>query len=844
MLRCPKCGRIYQDGTQRFCTYDGGRLLPSSESNQFVPPQIASYQEAKNQQPEVFKPTSEQTFGNSSEQSNFPPPFGNQPPLGEKKRATGRLTKPEGFIELPGATPEIPNVPFSSPKFETFSPPPVLPPNKPTGRLIKPKEIPLGHIDVNDPSRLSGKLNLNLNSETAERFVGQNVKGRYFVEKLIRQDALGATYSAQDNFTPGKRVVVYIFMRELPVGNAAVRQFQEEKIALSHLSSPSLAGILDSGELLDGKAFIVREYVDGKTLHAVMEDIGQFSPPRAARIIRQVAQALSEAHNNRILHRDLRPENIILKQIETGLEQARVVDFGISGLRVGLLSEEENADSLAYQSPERIVGQPLSAESDVYSLAVIAYELMTARKPFQYRSANDLLERQRDGLSVRPTTLRSDISSMTDAVLQKALNYDKSQRYQSAREFGESFYSALTGDSMPLMSIPPISPQITSPAPPLSTPFPTPISNSFSGAPSIPRFDETMQFNAPASTPKPDILSNAPETPDFSVTTPNFSAEVPKIPTTKPLEKMSETPVANAKAETPGVKIKPNSASVSGRKSSFGLPLLLAGLFGLLLFLGVVGVGTWYFLTQMNTPTTTVKKIEPTNPPTENPTTENPPPITTNPTTENPPTENPTTPPISNPPVSNPPNPTKPTVPDGFTAFQNEKSGLMNPNLAKNAVGFSLAYPSDWEKNPIIGTKAASNFLDIAKRSGKKPIEQLLISWYGSEGTFDLDNQKKFKDYAPQLKGLFAKQIPKYQQIGEGPTTFNGKPAYEVKFQGEEEEVQIWGRTVFLPVGKEGAKTGLMITMLATSFDTEVTGVEDLGNKGDLAKIVETFKLE
>ena len=818
MLRCPKCGRIYQDGSQRFCTFDGGRLLPVSESAPFVPPQIVSFEQSKQQQPQQQpqnfniplenkentasaaappqNTSNDNSYYNDAEQNHSAPPLFKTNTGDMRKRATGRLTKPESF------NPE---------NFSTLNPP--FSGNS-SGGMATPQFSP-AYSNVDDPARFSGKPDLNLSFTTPEKLIGQNVKGRYFVEHFLRTDSLGAVYAAQDRFTPGKRVNIYVVLRELRPEDISVKKFQEDKAAISQITHPGLAGILDSGELVDGKTYLVSEYVEGKTLREAMSEVGQFDALRTARIIRQIAQVLSETHNNRLLHRDLKPESIVLKPIEGGLEQVRIVDFGLGNLHAGLPAPNENLDALAYQSPERLLGQPLSAESDIFSLAAIAYQMLTGYTPFQYRSVNDLMENQRKNLASRPTVERSDLSSVVDAVLQKALTYSPVERYHQAREFGESLFGALSDNVPHSILMPPVSP-----------------------AGEI-RPNETVAF-VPAPLNRAGTSPHEPSQPDFSATAPVI------VPDHARLETASAAPgyqAETATSATANIAVKPNAASVAAKKSSFlSLPLILAGLLGFFIFLGVLGAIGWYLLAQKSEPT--VKKIET-------------PQTTPTPVTENIPVtgENTNSQPTNTSEIAQPSPTVKATpetaaisIPEGYTAFKNDKSNL-DGKLAQNFTAFSLAYPMSWQKNPKSATKGANNFLDIANRvADQKPIEQFLISWYGSGGTFEADSSK-FKTYSPQLKGLYSKDIPNYQQISEGETTFNSMKAYEVKFQGETKDandasIKIWGRTVFLPVGKSGAKSGLMITTLATSLAPEFSSVDDLAQKGDLAKIIKTFKVE
>lgn len=193
-----------------------------------------------------------------------------------------------------------------------------------------------------------------------------------------------------------------------------------------------------------------------------------------------------------------------------------------------------------------------------------------------------------------------------------------------------------------------------------------------------------------------------------------------------------------------------------------------------------------------------------------------------------------------------------PVIPDksflrgNIINFNNARENL-DGRLAEKYVGFSLSYPNDWTKNPNEGVKGASNFIDLANRvSTGVPIEQLLISWYDSKGTFEADRET-FPRLAQKLHSIYP--IPAYKQVSEGAAKINGLDAYQVRFEAEAldkngETVKIWGRTIFLPVKKREARSGLLITMLATSLAPALEKVEDVGEKGELAQILQSLRLE
>ena len=189
-----------------------------------------------------------------------------------------------------------------------------------------------------------------------------------------------------------------------------------------------------------------------------------------------------------------------------------------------------------------------------------------------------------------------------------------------------------------------------------------------------------------------------------------------------------------------------------------------------------------------------------------------------------------------------------PAVPENYVSFRNTKENF-DGKLAEKFVGFSLAFPNNWQKNSPEATAKAGNFFDAANKvSSGLPIEQLLISWYDSRGTFEGDRET-FPVLVKKLSDVYAKEIPHFRKVSTGATKINGLDGYEIRFEGRTadksgESIKIWGRTVLLPVNKPDAKSGLVLRMLTTSLAPALSGAEDVGNKGELAKILETLKIE
>jgi serine/threonine protein kinase len=208
--------------------------------------------------------------------------------------------------------------------------------------------------------------------------------------------------------------------------------------------------LLGAGTLSDGKPYLVMQYVSGPTLRSEITTSGM-DLSRVASIVRQIGVALDDIHDKGILHRDLKPENIMLQRLNDGTELVKIVDFGIAKVNDSAIdsatSHRATLGTVLYSSPEQVRGDRLLVGSDIYSMAVIAYELLTGRRPFIASTASQLLELQRAGVRVLPVELRSDITHDVQSVILKALSFNSCDRYRRAGDFGHRLESALEKDA-------------------------------------------------------------------------------------------------------------------------------------------------------------------------------------------------------------------------------------------------------------------------------------------------------------------------------------------------------------------------------------------------------------
>ena len=194
------------------------------------------------------------------------------------------------------------------------------------------------------------------------------------------------------------------------------------------------------------------------------------------------------------------------------------------------------------------------------------------------------------------------------------------------------------------------------------------------------------------------------------------------------------------------------------------------------------------------------------------------------------------------------------TTPDDFvpppdaTKFENSNAKL-DGKLAEHYLDFSFYYPNGWEADPRAGVAGATNFVKVERRLPPDfTQENFAVGWYTSQGTYESDTPL-FPRLVELLSANLSKGFPEYRKVSEGPTKINSMDAYEFRFMSLSKEtskgdIQVWGRVVFLPSGVAGQTTGATLIMLATSLAPELAGVEDVGDKGQMPVILDSFRFE
>lgn len=283
----------------------------------------------------------------------------------------------------------------------------------------------------------------------ADELIGSTIDERYLVEKELSHGGMGTVYLARDLRLHNKPVVIKVLLQASLQDPYVVKKFKQEVEALARIDHPGVVSVLGAGELADGKPYIGMQFVNGVTLRSQISSEGM-NFDRAASLLKQIGAALDDVHEKRIFHRDLKPENIMLQALRGNTELVKIVDFGIAKVKDSVVApstvNEAPVGTVLYMSPEQLRGDKITAVSDIYSMAVIAYEMVTGRRPFNPTSGPQLLEMHHAGVRVRPIDLRSNLSTEAQAIILRALSFEPKDRYQSASEFGDTLARSLSDD--------------------------------------------------------------------------------------------------------------------------------------------------------------------------------------------------------------------------------------------------------------------------------------------------------------------------------------------------------------------------------------------------------------
>ena len=273
---------------------------------------------------------------------------------------------------------------------------------------------------------------------------GQKISDRYQIIKSIGEGGMANVYLAYDTILD-RNVAVKVLRGDLATDEKFVRRFQREALSASSLSNPNIVEVYDVGED-NGEYYIVMEYVEGKHLKNLLKKRGKLTVPEVVDIVLQITNGLSVAHDSYIIHRDIKPQNILI--LENGL--IKITDFGIAvAMNATQLTQTNSVmGSVHYLPPEQASGKGATLQGDIYSIGILMYELLTGKLPFRGDNAVEIALKH---LKEPMPSIREDLPDLPQSVeniILKATAKNPKNRYADAREMNEDLKTCLDESRM------------------------------------------------------------------------------------------------------------------------------------------------------------------------------------------------------------------------------------------------------------------------------------------------------------------------------------------------------------------------------------------------------------
>jgi eukaryotic-like serine/threonine-protein kinase len=279
--------------------------------------------------------------------------------------------------------------------------------------------------------------------------IGRVLDGRYRVEKKVGEGGMSFVYLAVDVST-GERCAIKVLSVELSHDANAMARLRREASLGMRLAHPNVCHIIRLGETEDGLVYVVMPFVEGEILSDRNNRLGRIVLDDAVQLVRDMASGLQVAHELKIVHRDLKPENVMVCRRIDGTEYAVVMDFGLAKeRRAGAELQKLTATGIVlgtpeFMSPEQLRGRPLDARTDIYSLALLTYEMLTGKLPFQGRTQQEMMIARLRSDPVPLRAMRPDVEfpEAVERVLNKAMARNPDDRYQTTMEFADALADA------------------------------------------------------------------------------------------------------------------------------------------------------------------------------------------------------------------------------------------------------------------------------------------------------------------------------------------------------------------------------------------------------------------
>ncbi len=284
-----------------------------------------------------------------------------------------------------------------------------------------------------------------------DRLLGLEIGGKYKIVRMLGEGGMGCVYQGEQKLgTTIRKVAIKTLHEHLSHDPQILARFEREVGTVAGLQHPNTIQVFDFGKMDDGTLYIVMEFVEGKSVAGWLETSGPMEPARVTNILKQVCGSLEEAHGLGIVHRDLKPDNIVLCDKAGTHDWVEVLDFGIAKRSSEVDEREQKLTQQGmvlgtppYMSPEQFTGKPVDRRSDIYSLAVMAYEMLTGGLPFNgntaWEWATQHMTAQPRPLETFPTSAR--IPPAMKAAIFRGLEKDPNRRFPTVTEFFAAFSS-------------------------------------------------------------------------------------------------------------------------------------------------------------------------------------------------------------------------------------------------------------------------------------------------------------------------------------------------------------------------------------------------------------------
>ena len=255
---------------------------------------------------------------------------------------------------------------------------------------------------------------------------GAIVADRYRIVALLGRGGMGEVYRAED-LRLSQSLAIKFLPEVLSRDEAALARFHSEVRVARQVSHPNVCRVFDIGDV-DGAPFLTMEYVDGEDLSSLVRRIGRLPQDKAIEVSRQICAGLAAAHERGVVHRDLKPANVMLD----GAGKARITDFGLAGIAANIQGAEVRAGTPAYMAPEQLAGKEVTVKSDIFSLGLVMYEVLTGRRAYDAATLSELMKRREEDAITQPSALVKDLDPLVERVIMRCLDKDPAKRPASA----------------------------------------------------------------------------------------------------------------------------------------------------------------------------------------------------------------------------------------------------------------------------------------------------------------------------------------------------------------------------------------------------------------------------